>query len=108
MGDFNFPHISCEYHTPMTSRFCKYLTFVGDNVSHALSEPTRKNVPLDLLFVNRERSVGRVAVGGCLGQSDHEILDFLFVDTETARHQLYLLNVHKSMGPDGILPGDSE
>jgi len=28
--------------------------------------------------------------------------DFLFVDTEIVREQLYQLNVHKSMGPDGI------
>ncbi|KFP59057.1 hypothetical protein N323_05170, partial [Cathartes aura] len=28
-----------------------------------------------------------------------------FVDTEIVRDQLYQLNVHKSMGPDGIHPG---
>jgi len=27
--------------------------------------------------------------------------DFPFVDTEILRYQLYQLNVHKSMGPDG-------
>ena len=31
---------------------------------------------LDLLFVNREGLVGVVKVGGHLGQSDHEMLDF--------------------------------
>ncbi|KAK4810508.1 hypothetical protein QYF61_004288, partial [Mycteria americana] len=30
--------------------------------------------------------------------------DFPFVDTEIVRDQLYQLNVHKSMGPDGIHP----
>ncbi|KAK4807079.1 hypothetical protein QYF61_018420 [Mycteria americana] len=37
---------------------------------------------------------------------DHECgnSDFPFVDTEIVRDQLYQLNVHKSMGPDGIHP----
>ncbi|KFP50862.1 hypothetical protein N323_02146, partial [Cathartes aura] len=30
--------------------------------------------------------------------------NFPFMDTETVRHQLYQLSVHKSMGPDGINP----
>jgi len=30
--------------------------------------------------------------------------DFPFVDAEITRDQLYQLNVHKSMGPDGIYP----
>ncbi|KAK4824798.1 hypothetical protein QYF61_019466 [Mycteria americana] len=37
---------------------------------------------------------------------DHECgnSDFPFVDTEIVRDQLYQLNVHKAMGPDGIHP----
>ncbi|KAK4810454.1 LOW QUALITY PROTEIN: hypothetical protein QYF61_004234 [Mycteria americana] len=37
---------------------------------------------------------------------DHECgnSDFPFVDTEIVRDQLYQLNVHKSMGPEGIHP----
>ncbi|KAK4825967.1 hypothetical protein QYF61_003536 [Mycteria americana] len=37
---------------------------------------------------------------------DHECgnSDFPFVDTEIVRDQLYQLNVHKSVGPDGIHP----
>ncbi|KAK4829030.1 hypothetical protein QYF61_001805 [Mycteria americana] len=37
---------------------------------------------------------------------DHECgnSDFPFVDTKIVRNQLYPLNVHKSMGPDGIHP----
>ena len=35
----------------------------------------RSNI-LDLLFVNRGGLVGDVKVGGRLGQSDHEMLDF--------------------------------
>ena len=37
---------------------------------------------------------------------DHECgnSDFVFLDTEIVRNQLYQLNVHKSMGSDGIHP----
>ena len=39
-------------------------------------EPTRGAAPLDLLFTNREGLVGGVEVGGCHGQSDHDMVEF--------------------------------
>ena len=39
-------------------------------------DPTRGGALLDLLFTNRESLVGDVEVGGCLGQSDHEMVEF--------------------------------
>ena len=39
-------------------------------------EPTRGAAPLDLLFPNREGLVGDVEVGGCLEQSDHDMVEF--------------------------------
>ena len=39
-------------------------------------EPTRGAALLDLLFTNRECLVGDVEVGGCLGQSDHDVVQF--------------------------------
>ena len=41
-----------------------------------MREPTREGALLDLLFVNREGLVDDVAVGGRLGHSDHEIMEF--------------------------------
>ena len=41
-----------------------------------MSEQTREGALLDLLFVNREGLVDDVAVGGRLGHSDHEIIEF--------------------------------
>ncbi|XP_040977464.1 uncharacterized protein LOC121232961 [Aquila chrysaetos chrysaetos] len=77
MGDFNCPDITWEYHTAVTSRSWKFLKSVGDNfLSQVLREPTRKDALLDLLFVNREGIVGDVLVGGCLGHSDHEMVEF--------------------------------
>ncbi|KAK4831172.1 hypothetical protein QYF61_015642 [Mycteria americana] len=49
-----------------------------------VSEPTREGAPLDLLFTNREGLVSDVMVGGCLGQSDHEMIEFL-IRGEVAR-----------------------
>jgi len=44
-----------------------------------VSEPTRGGTLLDLLFTNREGLVGDVVVGGCLGLSNHEMIDFLIL-----------------------------
>jgi len=42
-------------------------------------ELTRGAAPLDLLFTNREGLVGDVEIGGCLGQSDHDMVKFLIL-----------------------------
>ena len=44
-----------------------------------IREPARAAAPLDLLFTNREGLVGDVEVGGCLGQSDHDTVEFLIL-----------------------------
>jgi len=41
-----------------------------------IREPMRGAAPLDLLFTNREGMVGDVEGGGCLGQSDHDMVEF--------------------------------
>ena len=45
-------------------------------LTQLVSEPTREGAPLDLLFMNREGLVGDVMVGGRLGHSDHEMIEF--------------------------------
>jgi len=42
-------------------------------------ELTRGAALLDLLFTNREGLVGDVEFGGCLGQSDHDMVKFLIL-----------------------------
>ena len=44
-----------------------------------IREPMRGAAPLILLFTNREGLVGDVEVGGCLGQSDHNMVEFLIL-----------------------------
>lgn len=57
MGDFNLPDISWEYHAVVIFVSWKFLMFVGDNFSsQVLTETTRKDALLDLLFVNRKDS----------------------------------------------------
>jgi len=46
-----------------------------DFLMQMVSEPTRGAAPLDLLFTNRKGLVGDVEVGGCLGQSDHDMVE---------------------------------
>ena len=41
-----------------------------------IREPMRGAAPLDLLFTNREGLVGDIKVGGCLKQSDHNMVEF--------------------------------
>ncbi|KAF4804122.1 hypothetical protein TURU_010492 [Turdus rufiventris] len=45
-----------------------------------VGEPTRGMAMLDLLFANRDGLLGDVEVGGHLGHSDHEIIEFSIFD----------------------------
>ena len=41
-----------------------------------LREPSRKGALLELLFASREGGVGKVVIGGCLGHSGHQGVEF--------------------------------
>ncbi|RMC20237.1 hypothetical protein DUI87_01083 [Hirundo rustica rustica] len=77
VGDLNLPDICWELNTAEKRQSRKFLECVEDNfLSQLVSEPTRGGTMLDLLFANRDGLVGVVVVGGRLGQSDHEIIEF--------------------------------
>ncbi|PKU41300.1 hypothetical protein llap_8389 [Limosa lapponica baueri] len=77
MGDFNFPIICWKYDTAEREQSQRFLECVKDNfLTQLVRDPTRESALLDLLLVNREGLVGDVKVGGHLGQSDHEIIEF--------------------------------
>ncbi|KAK4827898.1 LOW QUALITY PROTEIN: hypothetical protein QYF61_022321 [Mycteria americana] len=83
VGDFNLLDVCWKYNTVERKQFRKFLECVEDNVlTQLVSEPTREGALLDLLFVNREGLVGDVMVGGCLGHSDHERIEFLILGEE--------------------------
>ncbi|PKU43807.1 hypothetical protein llap_5873 [Limosa lapponica baueri] len=77
VGDFNFPDVCWEYNTAEREQSRRFLECVEDNFfTQLVSEPTRESALLDLLLVNREELVGEVKVGGHLGHSDHETIEF--------------------------------
>ncbi|KAK4806799.1 hypothetical protein QYF61_005595 [Mycteria americana] len=85
VGDFNLPDVCWKYNTAERKQSRRFLKCVADNfLTQLVSEPTREGAPLDLLFTNREGLVSDVMVGGCLGQSDHEMIEFL-IRGEAAR-----------------------
>ena len=49
----------------------------GNFLTQLVSESTGGGATLDLLLTNREGLVGDVVAGGCLGLSDHEMIEFL-------------------------------
>ncbi|KAK4825020.1 hypothetical protein QYF61_023024 [Mycteria americana] len=85
VGDFNLPDVCWKYNTAERKQSRRFLERVADNfLTQLVSEPTREGAPLDLLFTNRDGLVSDVMVGGCLGQSDHEMIEFL-IRGEAAR-----------------------
>ncbi|KAK4828821.1 hypothetical protein QYF61_000878 [Mycteria americana] len=85
VGDFNLPDVCWKYNTAERKQSRRFLECVADNfLTQLVSEPTREGAPLDLLFTNREGLVSDVMVGGCRGQSDHEMIEFL-IHGEAAR-----------------------
>ncbi|KAK4816911.1 LOW QUALITY PROTEIN: hypothetical protein QYF61_024921 [Mycteria americana] len=85
VGDFNLPGVCWKYNTAERKQSRRFLERVADNfLAQLVSEPTREGAPLDLLFTNREGLVSHVMAGGCLGQSDHEMIEFLILG-EAAR-----------------------
>ncbi|GAB0202630.1 hypothetical protein GRJ2_002728600 [Grus japonensis] len=77
VGDFNLPDVCWKYNTAERKQSRRFLECVEDNfLTQLVSEPTREDASLDLLFTNREGLVGDVVVGGCLGLSNHEMIEF--------------------------------
>ncbi|KAK4826087.1 hypothetical protein QYF61_005046 [Mycteria americana] len=75
VGDFNLPDVCWRYNTAEREQSRRFLGCVADNfLTQLVTEPTREDALLDLVFVNREGVVGDVTVGGCLGHSDNEII----------------------------------
>ncbi|KAK4831229.1 hypothetical protein QYF61_016327 [Mycteria americana] len=78
VGDFNLLDVCWKYNTAERKQSRRFLEHVADNfLTQLVSEPTREGTLLDFLFTNREGLVSHVMVGGRLGQSDHEMIEFL-------------------------------
>lgn len=76
VADFNLWDVFWKYCIANRKQSWKFLECVEDNILKQLvSELTRESFLLDLLFVNRRGLVGDAKAGGCLGQSNHEMVE---------------------------------
>ena len=77
LGDFNFPDVCWKYNAAQRKQSRRLLEWVEDSfLTQLVQEPTRGGALLDLLFTNSEGLVGDVKAGNCLGQSNHETVEF--------------------------------
>jgi len=77
MGDFNHPDICWEDNTARHMQSRRFLQSIDDNfLMQAVEEPMRRGVLLDLILMNKEELVADVKVGGSLGCSDREMVNF--------------------------------
>jgi len=76
LGDFNHPDISWEDHTARQAQSGSFLQSIDNFLMQVVEEPTRKDALLDLVLTNKEGLVEDVKVGGRLGCSEHEMVEF--------------------------------
>ena len=98
MRDFNFPDICWKYNTAQRKQSKRFLECVEDSfLTQLVREPTRGGALLDLLFTNSEGLVGDVKAGDCLGQSDHEIVEFSILgDVRRVTSKTAILNFQRA------------
>jgi len=86
VGDLNYPDISWEDHTARQVQSRRFLQSIDDNfLMQVVEEPTKKGAVLDLVLTNKEGLVEDVKVGGRLGCSDHEMVEFIILLEEAGR-----------------------
>jgi len=77
VGDFNHLDISWEDHTARHMQPRRFLHGISDNfLMQVVEEPAKRGALLDLVLTNKERLAEDVKVGGSLGCSGHEMVNF--------------------------------
>ncbi|PKU28282.1 glycerol kinase [Limosa lapponica baueri] len=77
LGDFNHPDTCWEGYTARHVQSRKFLQCIDYNfLTQVVEEPTRRRVLLDLVLTNKEGLVEGTKVGGSLGCSDHQKIEF--------------------------------
>lgn len=84
--------------TAVTKQFRRFLECEEDSfLRHLVSKPTRGVAPFDLLFTNREGTVGNLMVGSCLGHSDYKMIRALFtVRSREVARKTTVLNFYRA------------
>ncbi|GAB0205877.1 mitochondrial enolase superfamily member 1 [Grus japonensis] len=77
MGDFSHPDICWKSIVAKHAQSRRFLQSIDDNfLTQLVEEPTRRGVLLDLVLTKKGGQVEDVKVGGSLGCSDHEMVEF--------------------------------
>ncbi|XP_035169883.1 uncharacterized protein LOC118159406, partial [Oxyura jamaicensis] len=80
MEDFNHPDICWGSGTAGSRQSRRFLEFVEDNfLVQVIDGPTRGEALLDQVLANVEESIREVKTGGCLGFSDHALVEFVIL-----------------------------
>ncbi|KAJ7420290.1 Sodium/calcium exchanger 3 [Willisornis vidua] len=97
-GDFNLPEINWEHHTSGTVWARRFLKNVDDNfMEQVLRELTQKNAILGLLLVSRVDLMSKAEIGGHLGHSDHEVIEFkISVDRRKSANKTSALDMRRA------------
>ncbi|KAM6381950.1 uncharacterized protein FN964_003655 [Alca torda] len=99
MGDFNHPDICWEDHTARHGQSRRLLQCIDDNfLTQVVQEPTRRGALLDLVLTNTEGLAEDIKVGGTLGCSDHEMIEFRVMGTmhKTTRSKITTLDFRRA------------
>ncbi|XP_048788476.1 uncharacterized protein LOC125687389 [Lagopus muta] len=98
VGDFNHPDICWENHTASCKSSRRLLESIDDSfLVQVLDRPTRGEALLDLLLTNAEEIIKGVKVGGCLGSSDHALVEFVISsDVGLAKSRTRTLNFRRA------------
>ncbi len=77
-GDFNCRYVDWTNRTANEAVGARLVDFSNDNfLEQLVDKPTRRDRILDLVFSTEEDLVTQVSVGECLGNSDHNMVNFL-------------------------------
>ncbi|KAJ7417669.1 adaptin ear-binding coat-associated protein 1 [Willisornis vidua] len=76
MRNFNLTEINWERHTAGTTQTIRLLKNLNNFMEQVLREPSQKDAIVDLHLVNRVDLVREAEIGGCLGHSKHEVIEF--------------------------------
>lgn len=77
VGDFHFPDVCCKDYLARQPQSRRFLQYLDDNfLMQRVEEPTRRGALLDLMLTNKEGLVEGAKGEGCLGFSDHEMVEF--------------------------------
>ncbi|KAJ7410989.1 hypothetical protein WISP_105223 [Willisornis vidua] len=90
--------INWEHHTAGTTWARSFLKKLDDNFTEKIIRHlTQKDGLLDLLLVNRVDLMSEVEIGGCLGHSNHKVIEFkISVDRRKSASETSALDMKRA------------